>query len=1024
MNNAFGFGNYDLTSGMAQTQMIDTGAGQFLHIANNGLDADTMQQYIARLLASGDMLEADKIENGGLGLIVWLQEVGQDFEAAKADGEQFEELLRSLQEIYYQDTGLEGLAAKIRSEFDMAVASSEGYQSYIDQLATALSEGGVEQAVATWRTFSSEIQESIADEFPTLILELDDTSTSAETLGKKLQGITKNNAAKYFSNTAKAAKNLAENTGKVSDSYAAFYGEAEKAIKAQDEYLTALDAMADGTKVASKDVQTLADFLGFVTPDALLQNWDQVGPMLDSAISEGIDALQRLNEAAFIQITGSSVADFSALTNGLLSVQNLAQETIEALIATGQWELETVSLPQEGASFDPLTNTWNKSWLTTNQTVLKYTGKGFGKGSSSYKPASSASSSGGGGGGGGGGGSKGMTEVERMLDRMAQIQAIQNHTKSLFSAEASYYAQTGQLQGVIQYYEKERDAIERQNETLRANLDEMEPWLEKKKAEVAALKVTDAQYEEAASDLKALQERHQEYTLALINNESEVDQLTESIKQQRNAIRQMEIDLRNTILDAIKDREALNDRILQGTVDTENTILDLIKKRYEKERDMIIENSERQIEALQKERDLLDEQLQKRKELAEEEDKAAKLAELEAKYVRIAADPTRQKEAMSIQKEINDLRDEMAWDLAEKEVEAQQESIDQQVESLEDYVKYIENYYEYLFEHPQQLIDEMREIIKGTDEEIIAWLQANDEEYAKSTAATQETMVNGWHDTLMNMRGELELYWDEVEQIIAGGDDYIVNFLMENSAKYREAGKLQAEAYVDEWREQLADLHKAYQAVAADAAAYAYTYIAPFEGNNSGGGGGGGGPTTTHQTVKKASDLLSMADITQKSLETGYGPIDADKKWADTGKHLVNVDDFAVQNKPTGSSSHLSTDRASFLPRFATGGVATSDGVAYVEGKERILTPYQTALFDSLVRAMDTISRAYLPSMPTFGSDVVGDGASSINVGDIIVNVDKMDTDADYEDMAEKVFNALMERINRGNVVGGIRYAY
>lgn len=95
-----------------------------------------------------------------------------------------------------------------------------------------------------------------------------------------------------------------------------------------------------------------------------------------------------------------------------------------------------------------------------------------------------------------------------------------------------------------------------------------------------------------------------------------------------------------------------------------------------------------------------------------------------------------------------------------------------------------------------------------------------------------------------------------------------------------------------------------------------------------------------------------------------------------------------------------------------------------MEGKERILTPYQTTLFDSLVRAMDTISHAYIPSMPVLGADVAGNGNPPINVGDIIVNVDKMDTDADYEDMAEKVFNALMERINRGNVVGGIRYAY
>ena len=42
-------------------------------------------------------------------------------------------------------------------------------------------------------------------------------------------------------------------------------------------------------------------------------------------------------------------------------------------------------------------------------------------------------------------------------------------------------------------------------------------------------------------------------------------------------------------------------------------------------------------------------------------------------------------------------------------------------------------------------------------------------------------------------------------------------------------------------------------------------------------------------------------------------------------------------------------------------------------------------------------------------------------MGDIIVNVEKLDSDSDYEDIAEKVFESIMNRINRTSSVGGIR---
>ena len=66
------------------------------------------------------------------------------------------------------------------------------------------------------------------------------------------------------------------------------------------------------------------------------------------------------------------------------------------------------------------------------------------------------------------------------------------------------------------------------------------------------------------------------------------------------------------------------------------------------------------------------------------------------------------------------------------------------------------------------------------------------------------------------------------------------------------------------------------------------------------------------------------------------------------------------------------------------------------------------------------MSRVTIPGMPNY-SDLTGNGGKPISIGDIVVNVDNLDTDDDYEELAQKVSDILMERIGRTAVVGGMR---
>lgn len=151
----------------------------------------------------------------------------------------------------------------------------------------------------------------------------------------------------------------------------------------------------------------------------------------------------------------------------------------------------------------------------------------------------------------------------------------------------------------------------------------------------------------------------------------------------------------------------------------------------------------------------------------------------------------------------------MAWELAEKEVDAQKQSIEEQIGSIDDYIEYVEKYYEELLSNPRKLIEELQELMTQSDEEILTWLEQNHEEYKTATDATREQIRLDWKEMLDDMHGRTQTYWDEVEEIIAQGDEAIIAFLKENSADNKEAGKLQAEAYVAEWKKQLEDLKKA-----------------------------------------------------------------------------------------------------------------------------------------------------------------------------------------------------------------------
>ena len=64
---------------------------------------------------------------------------------------------------------------------------------------------------------------------------------------------------------------------------------------------------------------------------------------------------------------------------------------------------------------------------------------------------------------------------------------------------------------------------------------------------------------------------------------------------------------------------------------------------------------------------------------------------------------------------------------------------------------------------------------------------------------------------------------------------------------------------------------------------------------------------------------------------------------------------------------------------------------------------------------------AYIVAPPAITDVGNGSGGNSFNCGDIILNVDKLSDDEDFEEVAEKICAYVVDRMNRGSSIGGIR---
>lgn len=204
-----------------------------------------------------------------------------------------------------QEITLSDMAEELRRQREENQAGTDGYSDQIGSLMSAYGDGGidgVERAMAVWNSFDENLQKSIAETYPSLVIALDDANKAASeladgmddlqraekdisdasretgkrisALGEELTDAQSSSEARYFKGTARAIEDLKNGAISVTDAFGDYNAEAEKAVEANEQYQAASKKMSAGTKVAVDEIDTLAAYLGNIDPSILLANWD------------------------------------------------------------------------------------------------------------------------------------------------------------------------------------------------------------------------------------------------------------------------------------------------------------------------------------------------------------------------------------------------------------------------------------------------------------------------------------------------------------------------------------------------------------------------------------------------------------------------------------------------------------------------------------------------------------------------------------------------------------------------------
>lgn len=267
----------------------------------------------------------------------------------------------------------------------------------------------------------------------------------------------------------------------------------------------------------------------------------------------------------------------------------------------------------------------------TSAGTSKYT-----KGSNSKKSGSGRSKS---------SSSSGKTPEQIYVEKANWALERLKNTAQQLSTIMGTWQDEGYYTAMIGGYKKSNEILEEQNRLLMEDIKGAQAQLPALVSELSKLKPGTEEYDKVLERIDTIQDAIDDWSQQLEENNATIRKNKKSIEDMYKAIRQLEIDLENEVLKAIEDREQKQKDMLEARIKMEETIFDILKNKHEKVEQEILNAIDAQIDALNKEKELINEILSKRKEDADAQKELNELAAMQAKYNRISVDPTRAREA-------------------------------------------------------------------------------------------------------------------------------------------------------------------------------------------------------------------------------------------------------------------------------------------------------------------------------------------------------------------------------------------
>ena len=354
--------------------------------------------------------------------------------------------------------------------------------------------------------------------------------------------------------------------------------------------------------------------------------------------------------------------------------------------------------------------------------------------------------------------------LDKLLEDQEWDASEYNHNIQRLSYETTKYQNAGELTNV--------------NTMLKEDTKLREDRIDALKDEVKVLKERQKYFQdtygEGTDDEKRIVEQIRKREEALAQENVQLAKNTKLLEENEKKIAQ----LRKTLEDAIdKEIEAEKKRkreILAGNVSMQNTIVEQLRNRMKEEWAIQKQGIEKEKEALNEYKKLINERFNYRKKASQQADKDEELAEYRRQLALIEADPSRTKDAKELRRKIEDMEKEQAWTIAEDEVNAENERINDQMEGMDKYVQYEEQLINEILSDANNFSTELNDILSGSFEEsyakIIEFMRKENEAFMNSLPDAQQQMIQSWEDTWKKANDIIDSNYSEISKLLYDQD--------------------------------------------------------------------------------------------------------------------------------------------------------------------------------------------------------------------------------------------------------------